>query len=163
MPPPSRKSVTHTRKRINGKAEKGSTFAGPNERLMKKVFAVDVALVPAFVSSAATGIGMHIAGHISCHEVWHTWAVCHVVTSVVFLGLTVAHIVLHKAWYRSLFCRGLGHKSPVTIVLLAVFLLLVGTGVALLFVEGANSGIGLSHWGIGLLTTALSVGHISKR
>lgn len=130
---------------------------------MKKVFAVDTALVPAFVLSAASGIGMHVAGHISCHEVWHAWAVTHVITSVLFLGLAVAHIVMHKTWYRSLFCTGRGHKSPVTIVLSVVLLLLVGTGIALLFVEGANSGIGLWHWGIGLAVTALCIGHIAKR
>ena len=70
---------------------------------------------------------------------------------------------MHKAWYKSLFRTVYGHKSPVTIVLSAVFLLLVGTGIALLFVEGANSGVGLWHWGIGLVVTALSVGHIAKR
>ncbi len=130
---------------------------------MKKVFAVDAALIPAFVLSAASGIGMHVAGHISCHEVWHTWAVCHVVSSVLFLGLAIAHAVMHKVWYKSLFRMGRGRKSPVTIVLTVVFLLLVATGMALLFVEGANSGIGLWHWGIGLAVAALSVGHIAKR
>lgn len=83
--------------------------------------------------------------------------------NVLFLGLAVAHVVMHKAWYRSLFRTGRGQKSPVTIVLSVVFLLLVGTGVGLLFVEGANSGIGLWHWGIGLAVTVLSIGHIAKR
>lgn len=130
---------------------------------MNRIFKVDAALIPAFLLSAASGTGMHISGHISCHEVWHAWAVAHVLTSTLFLGLAVAHIIMHKAWYRSLFRTGRGHKSPVTIVLSVVFLLLVATGIALLFVEGANSAIGLWHWGIGLAVTALSVGHIAKR
>lgn len=48
-------------------------------------------------------------------------------------------------------------------MLSVLLLLLVGTGIALLFVEGANSGVGLWHWGIGLAVTALSIGHIAKR
>lgn len=48
-------------------------------------------------------------------------------------------------------------------MLSVLLLLLVGTGIALLFVEGANSGVGLWHWGIGLAVTALSIGHITKR
>ena len=130
---------------------------------MNRIFKVDTALIPAFLLSAASGIGMHISGHISCHEVWHAWAVAHMLTSTLFLGLAVAHVIMHKAWYKSLFRTGRGHKSPVTIVLSVTFLLLVGTGIALLFVEGANSLIGLWHWGIGLAVTALSVGHICKR
>lgn len=40
-----------------------------------------VLLLP-FVASAVTGIGLHVAGHGAGHEVWHNWAVAHVLSSL---------------------------------------------------------------------------------
>lgn len=46
---------------------------------MKKIFVIDWILVFVFVLSAFSGIGLHIvAGHDNSHEVWHNWAVFHI-------------------------------------------------------------------------------------
>ena len=103
---------------------------------------------------------MHIAGHGNNHEVWHNWAVAHILSSLLFTTLVMAHIKTHWAWYKSLFRNGLGRKSHVTVIVSILFMLVALTGCVLLGVEGANSGIGLWHYRIGLLSVALFGGHI---
>ena len=51
---------------------------------MKKIFVIDWILFFAFILSAFSGIELHIAGHGSEHEIWHNWAVSHVLTSFFF-------------------------------------------------------------------------------
>ena len=51
-------------------------------RNMKKIFIIDWVLIPAFILSAAAGIGLHNAGHGNNHEVWHNWAVAHILSSL---------------------------------------------------------------------------------
>lgn len=130
---------------------------------MKKIFIIDWILIPAFILSAATGIGLHIAGHGSSHEAWHDWAVAHIFSCLLFTAFVVAHIKTHWAWYKSLFRNGLGRKSHVTVIVSILFMVVSLTGCVLLGVEGANSGIGLWHYRIGLLSVALFGGHILKR
>lgn len=50
---------------------------------MKKVFVIDWILIVVFIVSAISGIGLHIAGHGNSHEVWHNWAVVHVVSKCI--------------------------------------------------------------------------------
>lgn len=52
---------------------------------MKKIFAIDWIMIITFVPSICSGIGLHIAGHGTDHEVWHNWAVLHVFSSLLFL------------------------------------------------------------------------------
>ena len=129
---------------------------------MKKIFIIDWVLIPAFILSAAAGIGLHNAGHGNNHEVWHDWAVAHILFSLLFTTLVMAHIKTHWAWYTSLFRNGLGRKSHVTVIVSILFMLVALTGCVLLGVEGANSGIGLWHYRIGLLSVALFGGHIQR-
>lgn len=58
---------------------------------MKTSFAVERLLPLAFVTSAVTGIGLHIAGHGTNHEVWHGWAVVHVLSA--YFGLRPEHSI----------------------------------------------------------------------
>ena len=61
-----------------------------------------------FVVSAVTGIGLHIAGHGTSHEVWHNWAVIHVVASVLWLVSARSHIGRHgrlDIWGDGLRCK----------------------------------------------------------
>ena len=82
----------------------------------------------------------------------------------VFLIFGVVHVKMHWGWYKSLFAKGIGNKSRVTLLLSVIFSVVVLTGVALLaFVDGANSGMGLWHYRIGLIVSAISIGHIVKR
>ena len=40
------------------------------------------------IASVTTGLGLHVAGKDSPHEVWEQWAAAHVVASVLFLVIT---------------------------------------------------------------------------
>ena len=100
---------------------------------MKKIFIIDWSLIPVFVLSAYSGIELHVADYEGNHEVWHNWAVFHVLT------------------------------SKVTAVLSVLFLSVVLTGFALLGIEGAGSPVGQCHFWAGIVTTVLSIGHILKR
>lgn len=130
---------------------------------MKKIFVIDWILIIVFILSAFSGIELHIAGHGSNHELWHNWAVFHVLTSFLFFITVIFHITTHWGWYKGFIRNGIGKKSKITVVLSVVFLLVSVTGVILLGVNGANSDIGLWHYKIGIITTVLSVEHILKR
>ena len=108
-----------------------------------------------FVLSAYSGIELHVADYEGNHEVWHNWAVFHVLTSLLFLMASIFHIATHWGWYKGTAKNGIGRKSKVTAVLSVLFLLLG--------IEGAGSPVGLCHFWTGIVTTVLSIGHILKR
>ena len=130
---------------------------------MKKIFVIDWILFFAFILSAFSGIELHIAGHGSEQEIWHNWAVSHVLASLLFLIFAILHIVTHWSWYKGIIRNGIGRKSKVTVILSAVFVLVSITGIALLGIDGANSLMGQWHYRIGIVTIILSVGHVLKR
>ena len=116
-----------------------------------------------FVLSAYSGIELHVADYEGNHEVWHNWAVFHVLTSLLFLMASIIHIATHWGWYKGTAKNGIGRKSKVTAVLSVLFLSVVLTGFALLGIEGAGSPVGQCHFWAGIVTTVLSIGHILKR
>ena len=121
-------------------------------------------LLLAFVASAVSGIGLHIAGHGTSHEVWHYWAVVHILSSLLWLITVALHIRQHGRWYKSIASKGIGKKSPMTLALSAAFLIVTVTGIVLVAcVDGANSAIGLWHYKIGLLLIVFSLIHVFKR
>jgi len=130
---------------------------------MKKIFVIDWSLVFVFVLSAFSGIGLHIAGHDNNHELWHNWAVFHVLTSSLFLVAAIFHITAHWKWYKGIIKNGLGKKSKITAVLSVVILLVSVTGIILIGVNVANSYIGRLHYKIGIVAIVLCIGHILKR
>lgn len=131
---------------------------------MKFIFVIDWYLIPSFIFCALTGIGLHIAGHWSHHGVWHSWAVYHVISSLLFLLGVVFHVKTHWGWYKSLFKNGLGKKSPETVVISAIFAVMFITGMVLLLIaEGGNTGIGLWHYKIGIASCLLVLWHVKKR
>lgn len=118
----------------------------------------------AFVASAVSGIGLHIAEHGTSHEVWHNWAVAHVLLSLLWLISVACHIKRHRHWYKSIVSKGIGKKSPMTLVLSAAFLIVTVTGIVLMAcVDRANSAVGLWHYKIGLLLIVFSLIHIIRR
>lgn len=118
----------------------------------------------AFVVSAISGIGLHIAGHEACHETWHNWATVHVLSSLFWLIFVVFHIKKHWRWYKSIPSNGIKKKSRITLALSFVFPLVTVTGIILIAcVDGANSAIGLWHYKLGLLLLILSLIHCIKR
>lgn len=130
---------------------------------MKRIFVIDWILIVVFIVSAISGVGLHIAGHRSSHEVWHNWAVFHVLGSVLFLVAIIFHVKTHWGWYKGIIKNGISRKSKVTAALSIIFLLLSVTGIVLLGVNGANSPLGLWHYKIGIITIVIAVGHIIKR
>ena len=130
----------------------------------KSIAITDLLLIPVFLASGITGIGLHVAGHRSSHEVWENWATAHVIASALMLLLVIYHVYSHWAWYKSWIRNGRGKKSGVTMALTLAFLFLVVTGIILLAViTGPNSGVGISHLAVGVLLIILSVIHILKR
>ena len=124
----------------------------------------DLLLIPVSIASVITGFGLHVAGKNAPHEVWEQWAAAHVVATVLFLVLGFFHIKHHWAWYKSLFSKGIGKKSRVTLLLTIVFLLLVITGIVLIVaIDGPNSTAGNLHYIFGLLLTILSLWHVAIR
>lgn len=130
---------------------------------MKRIFVIDWILIVVFIVSAISGFGLHVAGHGNSHEIWHNWAVFHVVCSVLFLVAIIFHVTTHWGWYKGIIKKGIGRKSKITAVLSVIFLMLFVTGIVLLGVTGANSTLGLWHYKIGIITTVMAVGHIIKR
>ena len=131
--------------------------------LMKKIFVIDWALLIVFAITAISGFELHIAGHFSGHEVWHNWAVCHTLASLAFIILGALHIQTHWGWYKSLISKGFGKKSRITVWLTFIYFVATITGILLLFIAGANTGIGLWHYRIGIILTIISTGHFLKR
>ena len=130
----------------------------------KSIAIIDLLLIPVFMASGITGIGLHVAGHRTTHEVWENWAMAHVIASVLMLLLVIYHVYAHWAWYKSWFRNVQGKKSGVTMALTLAFLFLVVTGIILLVaINGPNSGVGISHLAVGLLLIVLSCIHIIKR
>lgn len=130
---------------------------------MKTIFVIDWVLIPSFIFSVVTGIGLHVAGHGSCQESWQDWAVAHVVASSLFTICVLAHIKSHRGWYKSLFRNGAGRKSRVTVAVSILFALVTLTGYGLLGIKGSGSGIGLWHYRMGLLSLILFGGHVMRR
>lgn len=97
---------------------------------MKKIFIIDWALIPAFVLSAYTGIELHLASGAD-HDLWHNWAVAHIVTSLLFLIGGILHVQMHWGWYKGIAQKGLGKRSRVTLALSLAFAFVVASGLIL--------------------------------
>ena len=130
---------------------------------MKKIFVIDWILIPLFILSTYTGIELHIAGHGNNHDIWHNWAVFHVITSISFFACCCFHVKTHWGWYKSWAMKGLEKKSRLTLIISILFVILSFSGFALLAVEGANKALGLWHYRIGLLAMILLGVHVIKR
>ena len=130
---------------------------------MKRIFIIDCTLVPLFILVAYTGIELHVAGHGNDHEVWHDWAVFHIIVSLLFLTIVSLHIIDHRNWYKGIPGRRMRKKSKVTLSLSVVLIPVVVTGCALLGIEGAKTPVGWWHYKAGILMSVLSAGHILKR
>lgn len=75
---------------------------------MKRIFVIDWILIVVFIVSAISGFGLHVAGHGSSHEIWHNWAVFHVLGSILFLIVVIFHVATHLEWYKGIIKKGKG-------------------------------------------------------
>ena len=130
----------------------------------KTLFLTDLLLLITFVPSSATGFILHWAGHQNNHELWHNWAVAHVISTLLLTILVAIHIYGHWGWYKSLLKGNIKNKSRVTVALSALMLVVTTTGIVVLFRhQGANTGLGLWHYVIGIIVSIVVIGHLIKR
>ena len=123
----------------------------------------DWVLVPLFGAVLYSGVGPHLAGHGTDHDVWHAWAVAHTLAGVLFFAAGAVHVGFHKTWYVGL-VRGMKSRSRVTLLLSALSVAVVATGFALLFwIDGAHSRTGLWHYKAGLAMGVCGIMHIATR
>ena len=139
------------------------SYLYPKLSKMKRIFIIDWWLLLAFAITAYSGFKLHIAGHFSTHEVWHNWAVFHILVSLAFVILGVLHVQTHWGWYKSLITKGIGKKSKVTIWLSFIFLITSLTGFILLGVCCRQFHIGMWHYRLGIIFTIIGIGHFIKR
>lgn len=130
----------------------------------KALFLTDIAILITFIPAVISGFVLHVAGHNAIHEIWHNWAIVHTISTLAFTIAVGIHVYGHWNWYKSLFQKGLGNKSHVTVILSVLMILAVITGNIVLFrhVE-PNQGLGLWHYVIGIILTITALGHFIKR
>lgn len=131
-----------------------------NETKTHRPWSIIERIMPlAFMATALTGIGLHSADHSSSHEIWHAWAVAHVISSSVWLLALVPHIKRHISWYRAIIPK----RTWITISLSLVCILVAVTGFMLIaFIDGTRSITGLWHYWLGILLAILTITHIIK-
>ncbi len=124
---------------------------------------IDIALILIFAILIISGIGIHLTDEFTQHEIWHSWAVTHVISGTFFLVLGIFHIKGHWAWFKSL-TKSLKKKSKPNMILSLLFIFETVSGIILLaFTDGGNSHIGLWHWWVGLIMAGFGIGYILKR
>ena len=130
---------------------------------MKKIFVIDWCLLLAFVLTALSGIKLHWVRHASWHGGCRPWADFHMWVGLTFAVLMVMHIHTHWSWYKGWISKGLGKKSRITALLSILSVVECTTGMVMLFADCPRRGIGLWHWGIGIVLTIICLWHIVKR
>lgn len=130
----------------------------------RPVFMVDLSLIPVFILLTYSGLMLHTTSHIANHAEWEYWAEYHTIVGLVSLVLGWLHIKAHWNWYKGLFKKGIGKRSKVTVLISILFLILIVTGLILIFfVSGGNSHVGLWHYRIGLGMVLLLIIHTVAR
>ena len=130
----------------------------------KTLFITDIAVLLTFLPASISGFALHAAGHNDINEIWHNWAVTHIFSTLAFTISVGVHIYSHWNWYKTLFQKGLGNKSKVTLLLSILMIATVTTGLIVLFIhQDPNSGHGLWHYVIGIILTVIGLGHFFKR
>lgn len=128
------------------------------------LFRMERLLPVAFLASAVTGIGLHIAGHGTIHSVWHNWGVAHISASFLWLLSAAVHIKRHILWYKTFASKRFTDKLWINIPLSLLFLIVTITGIILItHINGANSALGLFHYKLGILLLLLSLIHVFYR
>lgn len=130
---------------------------------MKKIFIIDWWLLALFTVTLVSGIALHIAGHEGTTLVWHIWAALHSAVSLSFITAVALHLSTHNGWMRTVFDRRPDRRRTLVLLLGAFSAATMATGIALLFIYGANTSVGLWHYRLGILTGIMALGHTAKR
>jgi hypothetical protein len=130
----------------------------------KGIFVIDLTLIPIFILVIYSGLKLHWAGHLNNQNIWEYWAHYHIIVSILSLIFGGLHVKAHWGWYKSLAKNGVGNKSRPTIILSALFLIEIATGIILvLLIEGGNSTIGMWHYRFGITMILFLSGHTIRR
>lgn len=123
----------------------------------KKQVLPNVLLAVALLVSAVSGGWLHSAGEKMPY-------IIHIASSLIAVILVSIHVYRNRRWYGSLFKRGdrvRKHRSKGTIILSAVFLIAVVTGI-LACMNDSTHLCGMIHGKFGLLTILFVIVHIAK-
>ena len=130
----------------------------------RTLFITDIVVLIAFLLTSVSGFLYHLAGHQDSHEYWHNCAVFHILSTLALIISVSTHVYGHWNWYKSLFQKGFGNKSKVTVLLSILMIATVITGLIVLFIhQDPNSGHGLWHYVIGIILTVIGLVHFFKR
>lgn len=137
---------------------------------MKPIFVIDWTLIPFFVGSLVTGLGLHFTGHGGHHGGRHAWMIGHLVSSLLFVAATLGHLYTHRAWYRArLRTGGTRRQHRQTLLLSFLWVVAVATGLAAWSLCGEGTGgfrrggIGQWHYITGLAIGVLGSYHLLRR
>lgn len=119
-----------------------------SEAPIRRHYALERIMPLALTAVAVTGVGLHMAydGVIDVSS-WHGWAVAHVVTAAVCLPSVALHVVRHRR----------GFRKALSLAVVIAFIAAAITGIA----SFGGGRVGLWHFDIGILMTALAVVHKS--
>lgn len=123
----------------------------------KKQVLLNVLLAVALLVSAVSGGWLHSIGEKMPY-------ILHIASSLIAVIFVSIHAYQNRRWYGSLFKRGDGvrkRRSKATIILSAVFLTAVVTGV-LACMNDSTHLCGIIHGKLGLLTILFVIVHIAK-
>ena len=128
----------------------------------------DWSLVPLFLLTLWSGIELHVSDYATNHATWHTWAVAHSIAGVLMAGFIITHVCQHWKWYKAITKPLKASKARVrrrvVLILTILFVAVIVTGLMLLlFIDGADSEIGLWHFRVGIAASLFAIGHILKR
>lgn len=126
------------------------------------IFRTDMILMTTFPLTIASGLAIHAAGHGCNPHSAKLWIGIHLLTSLLFLAFSAAHIKAHWSWYKGL-VKGIGRRSRLTLWLSVAYLLTAITGITLMLLKGNSHHLGILHMLTGLLATCLGLWHIFSR
>lgn len=127
------------------------------------IYLVDLLLVPAFLLTLVSGLGLHAAGHGAGDAARHFCAWFHVLAAAAFLLLGFFHVRSHWGWYRALRHTAFDGRKCAVLAFSVLFAATLLTGVALPVLPHGAWHAGLLHYQIGLLCSLFGVLHVARR
>lgn len=129
----------------------------PTKQTVRNIF-----LILSLAVSAVSGMYLHLASK----EILLFSTIAHVACSVLALIAVAIHVYHNREWYKSFFRKNTLNKNrhkKGTIVLSALFLVVVLTGFASCANDYPNSILGMIHGKLGLLMILSTIVHVYKR
>lgn len=123
-------------------------------------------LIIAFALTLISGVFCHVIknGGAGAHAVWMIVQIVHIIVSAFFAISVYRHIKPFRKWYLKWSRKEIKRKDKVSILISVLGLFLCISGIVLLlFVDGAESHIGLWHWAAGLVFSVFCLIHILRR